>query len=116
MQLLDGIGGGGAASVAVTTKILDCLENFRRESCGIDPAVYNKFITTMKDTVTARSLNEFWSRVKEGNNGLISSNENMRSSVSTEEAEAFWQMEDQVQAPAPKPEASDDMEDLLDDL
>lgn len=37
----------------------------------------------------------------------------MRSSVSTEEAEAFWQMEDQVQAPAPKPEASDDMEDLV---
>ncbi|XP_047480476.1 X-ray repair cross-complementing protein 5-like [Penaeus chinensis] len=116
MQLLDSIGGGGATSAAVTTKILDCLENFRRESCGIDPAVYNKFITSMKDTVTTRSLNEFWSRVKEGNYGLISSNENMRSTVSAEEAEAFWQVEVEMQAPPPKPEASDDMEDLLDDL
>ncbi|XP_042886525.1 X-ray repair cross-complementing protein 5-like isoform X2 [Penaeus japonicus] len=116
MQLLNSIGGGGAATVAITTKILDCLENFRRESCGIDPAVYNKFITAMKDTVTTRSLNEFWSRVKEGNYGLISSNENMRSSVSAEEVEAFWKMEDQMEASVPKQEANDDMEDLLDDL
>lgn len=48
-----------------------------------------------------------------GNYGLISSNENMRSSVSAEEVEAFWKMEDQMEASVPKQEANDDMEDLV---
>ncbi|XP_042241510.1 X-ray repair cross-complementing protein 5-like [Homarus americanus] len=118
IQLMDGLGNGGVGgSAAVMTKVMDCLTAFRRESIIIDPSTYNKFAPTFKDTVTYLSQHNLWDRVKESNLGMISSEENPRSNITTDAAEAFLQM-DEPQQPVDQPQAvnDDDVEDLLDDL
>ncbi|KAG7158268.1 X-ray repair cross-complementing protein 5-like, partial [Homarus americanus] len=114
IQLMDGLGNGGVGgSAAVMTKVMDCLTAFRRESIIIDPSTYNKFAPTFKDTVTYLSQHNLWDRVKESNLGMISSEENPRSNITTDAAEAFLQM-DEPQQPVDQPQAvnDDDVEDL----
>lgn len=120
LQLVDSLVGAssGPVSAAMMDKVLDCLITFRQESRSIDPATYNRFLTSrFKDVVISQSLMDLWSRIKDSSLGLITVEENGRSSVSQEEATTFLQLDQGAQEAAPPAqEAGDDMEDLLDDL
>ncbi|KAK7067015.1 X-ray repair cross-complementing protein 5 [Halocaridina rubra] len=119
LQLVDNDGGSGPASNAIYSKIVDCLTVFRQESCIIDPAQYNNFISRLKDTVTLRDLRTLWNSVKEGNLGQISSNASLKSNISPEAALKFLELDEQPQEAVPEPKAEnadDDFEDLLDDF
>ncbi|XP_045121022.1 X-ray repair cross-complementing protein 5-like isoform X2 [Portunus trituberculatus] len=120
LQLMDSLAGAssGPVAAAMQDKVLECLTTFRQESQSIDPATFNTFLTSrFKDVVISLSVKDLWDRMKEGNLGLITVEENGRSSVSKEEASTFLQLDQGKQeAPPPVQEAGDEMEDLLDDL
>ncbi|XP_071549630.1 X-ray repair cross-complementing protein 5 [Panulirus ornatus] len=117
LQLMEGFGDGDSTNDALMAKVLECLSTFRRESCSIDPSTYNKFVPGLKEAVSNLRLLHLWDRVKESGLGMISIEENPRSSVGREAVVAFLQIDQQSQQPVPQPQAqNDDVEDLLDDL
>ncbi|KAK3876763.1 hypothetical protein Pcinc_018476 [Petrolisthes cinctipes] len=117
-QLVERLDGSSDASnAAIMTKVADCLTTFRQESCGIDPAPYNKFMVSLKETVSSMSLRSLWDCIRDGGLGLIKSEENGRSSIGSEEADAFLQLDQEAPQAPPSPQPQeDDMEDLLDEM
>ncbi|XP_068204054.1 X-ray repair cross-complementing protein 5 [Palaemon carinicauda] len=107
----------GASSEVVLSRVIDSLTAFRKESCLIDPSLYNDLMSQLKDVVISRSIQPLWDRVKEGNLGLVTTEESLKSSVSSTSAIAFLELEAEAPQELPEPKQEDDeVEDLLDDL
>ncbi|KAG0713985.1 X-ray repair cross-complementing protein 5 [Chionoecetes opilio] len=117
LQLVNSLPGitNEAVAAAARDKVVDCLTTYRRESCSIDPATYNRFLTTtLKNAVVYLSMKDLWTRMKEADLGLIVKEESGRSSVGREEATTFLQLDQSTEEAPPPPvqETKDDMEDL----
>lgn len=117
LQLVDSWSQGSTSSEVLLSRVIDCLTAFRKESSLIDPSLYNDLMPPLKSAVISGSIQQLWDRVKEGNLGLVTTEESLKSSVSKAAASAFLELEAEPQQEVSEPkQEEDDVEDLLDDL
>ncbi|XP_032818808.1 X-ray repair cross-complementing protein 5 isoform X1 [Petromyzon marinus] len=94
-------------------KTLDCLKAYREEANKAkEPHQYNTFLKRLKQLVADLGLQDFWQLLVQDRLTLISCEENSASSVTGQEAEQFFVVE-QVQEELMVAEPAADVDDLL---
>lgn len=97
-------------------KAMDCLKELRLQCVKKSEAkIYNTFIREFKGTLIGKGRRDFWDRIVEAKQGLISKPECEDSSITKQEAETFLAGEVKKEEAAPQKE-EETTDDLLMDL
>ncbi|XP_076457066.1 X-ray repair cross-complementing protein 5-like [Babylonia areolata] len=93
-------------------KAMDCLKTLRQEAIKkSEPGSFNDFIQDFKDTLIEKGKRDFWDRIVQEKQGLISKVECEESEFSKEEADTFIadEVKKEEAAPAQEEETADDL-------
>lgn len=93
-------------------KAMDCLKVLREQAIKkSEPGGFNDFIQDFKDTLIEKGKRDFWDRIVQKKQGLISMDECPDSEFSKEEADSFvaGQPKKEEAAPAQEEETADDL-------